>query len=91
VCYITIRTCLGIFGTFAWPWAPAQCEFFSLKVFLDLLLENESSEPLIDLLAHRETKLWLKNQVFNKNLKFFKKGDIDHFWLAASWLAVRLS
>jgi len=28
---------------------------------------------LIDLLAHWETKLWLKNPVFGKNLKFSKK------------------
>jgi len=33
VCYVTMRACLRIFGAFAWPWAPAQCEFFFLKVF----------------------------------------------------------
>ena len=73
VCYVTMRTRLGIFGAFAWPWAPAQCEFFSLKVFLDLWLENESLEHLIDLLAHWETKYFLKNPIFGKNLKFSKR------------------
>jgi len=43
------------------------------EFFFDLWLENESSEPLIDLLAHRETILWLKKTVFGKNLKFSKK------------------
>jgi len=55
------------------PGRQPNANFFSLKVFLDLWLEYESLEPLIDLLAHRETKLWLKNTVFGKNLKFSKK------------------
>ena len=37
-----------------------------------LWLEYESFEPLIYLLAHRETKLWLKHQVFGKTLKLSK-------------------
>jgi len=78
VCYVTMRACLCIFGSFAWPWAPAQWELFSLNVFLDLWLENKSLQPLIYLLAHRQTKLWLKNPVFAKNLKL-KKSDIGHF------------
>jgi len=73
VYYVTMRTCLGIFGAFACPWAPAQYKFFFTQNFLDLWLEHESLEPLIDLLAHWETKLWLKNLVFGKNLKFSKK------------------
>jgi len=40
---------------------------------MDLCFEYESLEPLIDLLAHWETKLWLKNLGFGKNLKFSKK------------------
>ena len=46
---------------------------FSLNFFLDLRLENVSLEPLIDLLQHLDGKLWLKNPVFGKNLKFSKK------------------
>jgi len=56
------RLCLAL--------APSQWELFSLKVFLDLWLENESLEPLIDLLAYLDLKLRLKNPVFGKNLKF---------------------
>jgi len=84
--------CLCIFGAFVWPWAPAQWELFSLKVFLDLWFENESLEPLIDLLAHRETNLWLKNPVFAKNLNFQKRRHwplLSNF--GHSWLAARLS
>jgi len=55
------------------PGRQPNANFFSLKVSFDLWLENESLEPLIDLLAHRETKLWLKKPILGKNFKFSKK------------------
>ena len=35
---------------------------FSLNVFLESWLENWSLEPLIELLAYLDRKLWIKNQ-----------------------------
>jgi len=79
VCYVPMRTSLCIFVAFTWLWEPAQCELFSLKVLLYLWLKNESLEPLIDLLAYLDRKLWLKNPVFGKNLKFSKKVTLATF------------
>jgi len=33
VCYVTMRACLYIFGAFALPWVPAQCELFFAQSF----------------------------------------------------------
>jgi len=45
--------------------------FFAQR-FFGFVTRKRVFEPLIDLLAQRETKLWLKNPVFGKNLKFSK-------------------
>jgi len=71
-----MRACMSIFGAF----------------FLDLWLENQSLEPLINMLAHRETKLWLKNPVFAKLWHFQKRWHWPLlFNFGHSWLAARLS
>jgi len=53
-------------ANFAWPWALGQCEFFFRLMFF--LIHNESLEPLIDLLAYLDPKLWLKKQKLVKSV-----------------------
>ena len=74
------------------PGRQPSANFFRSKFFLDLWLENQSLEPLINMLAHRETKLWLKNPVFAKLWHFQKRWHWPLlFNFGHSWLAARLS
>ena len=69
VFYVTMRECLGNFHpNFPGPGPQANAKFFSLNVFVESWLENESSEPLIDFLAYLDGKVWLKNQTMVKIL-----------------------
>jgi len=69
VCYVTMRACLGNFRPILpGPGPQANTKFFSLNIFLDSWLENESLEPLTDMLAYLDLKLCLKNQKMVKLL-----------------------
>ena len=48
--------------------------FFWIKVFLKTRPKSESIEPLTDLLAYVQPKLWVKNPVFGKIQKVSKKA-----------------
>jgi len=68
-----MRASLCILAPLPCPERQPNANFILLKVFWICDSKTSLIEPLIDLLAHRKTKLWLKNPVFGKNLKFSKK------------------
>ena len=51
---------------FDWGWALIQCAIFMAQTFLETRRPSASLEPLIDLLACLEPKLWPKNPVVHK-------------------------
>jgi len=50
-------------------WAPIQWAIFWLKLFVETKRSNASIEPLIDLVACLEPKLWPKNPIVTQNQK----------------------
>ena len=65
-----------ILAQFTWFWAPTQQAILLVPVFLETRPKSASLEPVNDFLAYLEQKSWLKNLLFNKNIKNYKKGMI---------------
>jgi len=66
---------------------------FMVQVLLETRLQSASLEPLIDLLAYLEPKLWLKNPIFDKIQNVSKRYNLPSqgkFWPAITGQQIEL-
>jgi len=71
-----MRACLGIFFAFAWPWAPAQCEFFFTKSFVGFVTRKRVFRALDWLASTLGDKIMAEKPSFWQKLEFSKKETL---------------
>jgi len=76
-------------ATFTWPWTPTHWAIVLAHDFLETRPKSASLEPLNDIPAYQERKLWLINQKLTKIL--LPQKPLWMAFLPRQQLAVRLS